>query len=132
MAKIVRSTPRGDTGWHRPLGSVVRGRDLVKPVQGGPPVSCQRGRSLGMTALAAAQPEEAIRQDASLDEGVELVLADRGRSAPVLASGVRPLGGLGQPSAPRVGGGAPAARDGTHGHQTQRHQRVGLGLGDRS
>jgi len=39
-----------------------------------------------VAALAAAKPQEAVRQHGSLEEGVELVLIEPGSSAPVLAS----------------------------------------------
>jgi hypothetical protein len=39
-----------------------------------------------VTAFAAAQPQQAVRQDAAREEGVELVF-DEGRRYPVSAAG---------------------------------------------
>lgn len=36
------------------------------------------GQQLIVAALAAAQPEEAMRQDAALEEGVELIIGEAG------------------------------------------------------
>ena len=42
-----------------------------------------------MTALAASQPQEAVRQDAALEEGVEFVLEEPGQFTAGAGLGVR-------------------------------------------
>jgi hypothetical protein len=76
--------------WNDVVHQVRRGlRHAARTARGAEPAAlAAEGQQLVVTAIAAAQSQEALRQDAALEEGVELVLDEPRQLGPGAGFGV--------------------------------------------